>query len=425
MSLHSRSVAHLRVEVHPDFDRGQVRPDNQNGAAAVLAPKSKTVPTVATGQDFDRGHDEAETHMTTAAVPVPTTSPSVPKYETSGQGSSPVEAMPASFTTRNALLPEDSNRSQTGDDAHNDLAAVRVEASASPASMPAALRPEDLLLICSDTLDDLEHMRMALANRIGAMQRIKGLEGSAEEARLLGMLDGIKAIEHGAELELKRALRKHPLGPWVKRTVGVGEKQAARLLGTIGNPYWHPGTINRETGEVTREPGPRTVSELWAYCGYHVLPAHCERETQPKVGGGSSESNPSQASCETQKMLAGIAPRRAKGKRANWNGQARSRCFLIAESCIKQMHSPYRKVYDDGRAKYADAIHAVACVQCGTKGKPAAPGTELRDGHKHARALRLVSKAVLRDLWLEAKTHLHSESNPQPVEASSQEESNG
>ena len=65
--------------------------------------------------------------------------------------------------------------------------------------------------------------------------------------------------------------------------------------------------------------------------------------------------------------------------------------------------SPYRAVYDDGRAKYAESVHDVACRQCGSKGKPAPVGSELRDGHKHARAMRLVMKAILRDLWIEAR----------------------
>ena len=65
--------------------------------------------------------------------------------------------------------------------------------------------------------------------------------------------------------------------------------------------------------------------------------------------------------------------------------------------------SPYRAVYDDTRAKYADATHQHPCARCGPKGKPAQPGTPLSDGHKHARALRNVAKEILKDLWREAR----------------------
>jgi hypothetical protein len=93
-----------------------------------------------------------------------------------------------------------------------------------------------------------------------------------------------------------------------------------------------------------------------------------------------------------------------KGQKANWNPDARMRAHLVAESCIKQMTGTYRPVYEAGRVKYVDALHPATCHRCGPKGKPAQPGTPLSDGHKHARALRLVAKAILKDMYLEAKT---------------------
>jgi hypothetical protein len=96
------------------------------------------------------------------------------------------------------------------------------------------------------------------------------------------------------------------------------------------------------------------------------------------------------------------------------------RVYLIAEACIKfdgkpdkndrpRPLSPYRAVYDTGRAKYAGAVHPAPCRRCGPSGSPAAAGTPLSPGHQHARALRLVMKAILRDLWAEARL-LHGES---------------
>jgi hypothetical protein len=97
-----------------------------------------------------------------------------------------------------------------------------------------------------------------------------------------------------------------------------------------------------------------------------------------------------------------VAPKRQRGQRANWSTVAKTRAFLVAESCIKQRTSPFRAVYDGTRAKYADAVHAVECVRCGPKGSPAPAGSPLSDGHKHARALRAVSKAVLKEMWRES-----------------------
>lgn len=81
------------------------------------------------------------------------------------------------------------------------------------------------------------------------------------------------------------------------------------------------------------------------------------------------------------------------------------RAFLIAKKCMMQRDgNRYRDIYVAAKAKYANAVHSAPCQQCAGKGKtPLAVGTELRDGHKHARALRAVAKAVLKDLWRESR----------------------
>lgn len=207
------------------------------------------------------------------------------------------------------------------------------------------------------------------------------------------MVEALGKLEHQATLNLQRAVRKHPLGPWMKATVGVGEKQGARLLAAIGDPYWN-----------TLYDRPRTVSELWAYCGLHVHPAAQLRvEAQRLRGGGGKQGDPGQAEADTHAVTAGVAPTRARGQRANWSTVAKTRAYLIAESCIKQVHSPYRAVYDDGRSKYADAVHPEPCRRCGPAGKPAEKGSPLSAGHQHARAMRLAMKEILKDLWRESK----------------------
>ena len=57
--------------------------------------------------------------------------------------------------------------------------------------------------------------------------------------------------------------------------------------------------------------------------------------------------------------------------------------------------------------EYADAVHAAECKRCGPKGKPAQPGSPLSAAHQHARAIRLIAKAILRDLWTESE-RLHN-----------------
>lgn len=313
---------------------------------------------------------------------------------------------------------------------------VAAEPSTSDPSAPATrhtapkveppVLADPMLALLADVLDDLERTRIANENRLRQLTRIEvdadGIErgfgltlDQLQAASVASLVAGLAAMEHQATLSLRRALRAHPLGPWIASTAGVGEKQGARLLAAIGDPYWN-----------TLHDRPRTVSELWAYCGYHVLPVggHLICGTHRAVAADGAQAGTGHTAPAThrrgadavvpggdtgqkggapQVTSAGVAPRRARGQRANWSTTAKMRAFLVAESCIKCRQSPYRLVYDATRAKYSEATHAVVCVRCGPAGMPAPVGSALSDGHKHARALRAVAKQVLKDLWREAK----------------------
>jgi hypothetical protein len=258
-----------------------------------------------------------------------------------------------------------------------------------------------MLPLLAANVDDLEKVRIALENRLRQATRDEPdadgqMRGSGLDDRNIYVQMAAKALElcrqseHQAAQALQRAMRKHPLGPWVKAQRGLGEKQVARLLAAIGDPYIRPPLINAHGHE---EPSrPRRVSELWHLCGYHVT-------------------------------ATGAAARRQRGQQANWSSDARMRAFLIAESVVKQLKktcpvdpdtraathapecacSPFRKVYDQGRLKYADAVHQAPCHRCGPKGDPAPAGSPLSAAHQHARALRLVAKEILKELWRESR----------------------
>lgn len=259
-------------------------------------------------------------------------------------------------------------------------AGQRAVASLDSSPNPAPLRLADpLLALSADVLDDLESVRIANENRLRQLTRdVADSDGidrgfglpldHPDVARLAALVGDLAKAEHAAALQLQRQMRKHPLGPWVKAARGVGEKQGARLLAAVGDPY-----IN------TLHDRPRTVSELWAYCGYHVLPAG-----------------------DARRSLAGVAATRARGQRANWSATSKMRAHLVAVSCMKTT-GPYRDIYEVGRAKYDGALHQAECRRCGPTGKPAQLGSPLSAGHQHMRALRLVAKELLKDLWREAK----------------------
>lgn len=251
------------------------------------------------------------------------------------------------------------------------------------------------LALAADVLDDLETVRIANENRLRQLTRsvedsdgeLRGFgltEADPAVARLAAIVELLKKADADATKNLEKTMRAHPLGPWIKAQRGIGEKQGARLLAAIGDPYWN-----------TLHDRPRTVSELWAYCGYHVLPAgHAARDTQGADAGRVQAG-------------AGTAPCRRRGQKHNWSEAARKRAWLVAKSIVKS-GGPYRDIYDATKAKHADALHTAPCIRCGPAGKPALVGSPLSKGHIDARGLRAISKAVLKELWRESK-RLHDE----------------
>lgn len=233
-------------------------------------------------------------------------------------------------------------------------------------------------------IDDLEKLRISLANRkrilvtpVDELDKdgiARGFGIPYDDVELLGPIDAV--LSGTAELEkiaikaVEKYMKNSPWAEWLNRTQqkGVGAKQFARLLGAIGDPYWH-----------TAEDRPRLVSELWSYSGFSVVE--------------------------------GQAPRRKRGEKSNWSEDARKRTWLISSSCVKS-GGYYRGVYDKAKLRYADAVHEYECIRCGPSGKPAQISTPISDGHRHARALRATSKQILLNAWLYSR-HLHGDDEKQ------------
>lgn len=204
------------------------------------------------------------------------------------------------------------------------------------------------LLIFADALDDLERVRIATQNRIRSLVADPTCEGDSAKGlddpfavRQMVLYQSIEQLEAQSIKDLRFALRAHPLGPWVQATVGIGEKQGARLIAAIGNPYWNDAEDRPRRGPA----------ELWAYCGYPVRD--------------------------------GRRPKRKRGEKINWNPDAKMRARLCAESCMKNRNSPYRPFYDREREKWLTR--------------------ETSDLHKHNHALGVMAKEILKDLWVEAR----------------------
>lgn len=276
-----------------------------------------------------------------------------------------------------AHCPHEAHGTRGG--AHLDPATHGSTPNEATPGLPSRLRIAQMrLTMAAARLDDAEAYREAITEQLRSFLGLTGYEvekglsakalaetvsqnGAAPEAKALAQqLELHMEIERIATLELRHAMRVHPLHEWVLSVRGIGEKAVGRLLGAVGDPTKR---VDPETEEVY----PRTLSQFRSYCGY-----------------GDAQ-----------------AQRRRCGFKLNYNQRAKVAVWNIAEAAYRQ--GDYREVYVAAREKYADAVHTDHCPQCGKKGQPAEPGSDLRDGHKHARAHRAVAKAFLKDLWLQAR----------------------
>ncbi len=231
-----------------------------------------------------------------------------------------------------------------------------------------------MLFTLAQTLQDYETLRIAEEHRLrifstpsdvpdedGVCRGFGYAEDSNEVQVVKGLIDPLKDLEHRTVLSLQKRMRVNPIWPYFKDVKGVGEKTLARLMACIGDPYLRP----LDDGSYE----PRTVSQLWAYCGMH---------TMPNKDGGI------------------IAAKRMKGVQANWNTEAKTRLFLLSQGLLRQgirkdkdgnqfAVTPYGQLYLDRRAHTA-VTHP-----------------EWNPGHGLNDALRIMGKELLKQLWRAAR----------------------
>ena len=233
---------------------------------------------------------------------------------------------------------------------------------------------DPMLFTLAQTLQDYETLRIAEEHRLrifstpsdvpdedGVCRGFGYAEDSNEVQVVKGLIDPLKDLEHRTVLSLQKRMRLNPIWPYFKDVKGVGEKTLARLMACIGDPYLRP----LDDGSYE----PRTVSQLWAYCGMHTMP---------------------------NKDGEIIAAKRMKGVQANWNTEAKTRLFLLSQGLLRQgirkdkdgnqfAVTPYGQLYLDRRAHTA-VTHP-----------------EWNPGHGLNDALRIMGKELLKQLWRAAR----------------------
>jgi hypothetical protein len=205
------------------------------------------------------------------------------------------------------------------------------------------------LRLAAEIAEDVVKQEQALTNRMRAAAHSPATRKHLE--RMWAALHQAKLAADLNRRDVYRSVVPPSIRDWQVATIGVGEKGLARLLGNIGHPAWK---WQHEAQGSTRavilvDSSPRTFSQLVAYCG--LVPGRHRRKG----------------------MTAGDA-------------QALGRCSVgpilhsIADSAgIKLTASPYRAVYDEARTFYDTQ--------------------DITPMHAMNRALRIVKREILRDLW--------------------------
>lgn len=254
-----------------------------------------------------------------------------------------------------------------------------------------SLRSPAIGVTCT-LLDTMEDIRKATQNRVTIMTHDAALNagwGLPRDHPAVVFIDekftALQELENQVTRRLEKLVKAHPLGPWIEAQRGIGLKQGGRLLAATGDPYWRDET-------ETLEAGPRTVRQLWAYCGLHLDDD-------------------------------GFSIRRQKGQKSNWNATSKMRIYNVAAQTVKMLRAPcvvlegdrhvthgedctcgpWRQMYDQRRWHTLERTHARPCVRCGPSGNPAAVGSPWSDAHKHADAIRVVGKGILKGLWVQAR----------------------
>jgi hypothetical protein len=143
-----------------------------------------------------------------------------------------------------------------------------------------------MLRLAAANIDDIQRVRIATNNRIGALLRSGNHVPHAQVEAADFLAEKLAEVEDHAKMMVERAYRDSVspgVRQWQEARSGVGAFQLGRLLGVIGHPrtqvpkaYQDNPTFddtqyssrkNPKRILVTFEPMPRSVDQLCAYCG--------------------------------------------------------------------------------------------------------------------------------------------------------------
>ena len=163
----------------------------------------------------------------------------------------------------------------------------------------------DVTKLLVRALYDVQKMRIALKLRIDGLER-EGKMTAAESERMFGLpFCRFQEAEMDMERSVWQQVKNEPIVKgWLIKVKGIGPRLSGLLVANIGD-------IGRFD----------TVSKLWAYCGLHV-----DKD--------------------------GLAVKRVKGIKSNWNTELKITAWKIANSFVRVAGgSPYRVLYEQYKAR--------------------------------------------------------------------------
>lgn len=117
-------------------------------------------------------------------------------------------------------------------------------------------RKRQYIKLLTNTLYDVQAVRKAIDNRIGAFVRSNDVsaENMADELKE-SLSDLSHQMEMNIEKQIGRAVQSMPITKWLKLVRGIGPRLSGSLIGML-----------EDIGRFD------TVAKLWAYCGMDVIP---------------------------------------------------------------------------------------------------------------------------------------------------------
>lgn len=295
------------------------------------------------------------------------------------------------------------------------------------------------LRVLAEMFHDIQETRKAQVSRA---QRAEVVSEGYDD-----VIEALLEMEHKLSLLLKRQYRKTvspSIRKWQQESCGIGEHNVARFLGHSGDPVWaYPkhwegrGKKNSGKDHIRSEDHERAVLAGEDLDGDHSttdihLPPVAINEASD---GGQPPTEDQQGSAVVGRHLVSDPPYRRRvgqwwsfigigdAKRQRRSGMSadeamgcgnptlKSLAIQLAVSCIKQK-GHYRDLYDLRRVRNATATHNDPCRRCGPSGRPAPAGSPLSGKHQDADALRIVAKAITKDLltaaWDQTRFEAHT-----------------